>query len=549
MLDLRPIIKDQYTAARVYFLSIVAMLLLESLFQLPQFLIYLRRRGVSHPQTKRSKHSTLVRLVHTLGTSPPFLPSFITTHRLPTLLRLFIFLGLNVLFSWTRLKYTADFKRFGWLCIANGGLALLVSPRGTNLLSLALRVPTHSLLIYHRWCGRATVVHATIHFALNTRLYIRTDQLSTVFAEPRIKVGIAAFAALGIIFLTSVALVRRRVFEVFFYIHFLFIVFVVGSCIHAPHGPEFLLPGLGLWVVDRALRLVSNFRDVGVREVKRYEGGVTKFILEGVEVKSAGLMVWVLFPGVSWNWHPFTIYPNVTSDMDDPGTSAVIAVRGLGGWTKSVQSITGSASDSREMGGKLKIRIDGPYGVGRTTWGSHPVTVLVAGGIGITPGIGIMAQIITNAAPRVARGFLQEWNIHLLWVVKDESHISWFAEELTSLAKKAAKLNVTLDITVHVTGGAPRALPTSRDSYMELVPAPSQGEDQMMTAGQSFWTVVPGRPDLTTWFTGVKAKTPGLGGAVNVCGPRSLVLGTRKAALKVSSKCGLFHVEEEVFEV
>ncbi len=51
------------------------------------------------------------------------------------------------------------------------------------------------------------------------------------------------------------------------------------------------------------------------------------------------------------------------------------------------------------------------------------------------------------------------------------------------------------------------------------------------------------------WFQHVKEMRPGVDAAVNLCGPPSLIGDARKAAAIVSGKEGLFHVQEELFEL
>ena len=45
-------------------------------------------------------------------------------HNAADALRLACFVALNVAFGWNNNEYTTDFKLYGWLTIANGGLAL-----------------------------------------------------------------------------------------------------------------------------------------------------------------------------------------------------------------------------------------------------------------------------------------------------------------------------------------------------------------------------------------------------------------------------------------
>ncbi|KAF5624529.1 ferric-chelate reductase [Fusarium sp. NRRL 52700] len=369
------------------------------------------------------------------------------------------FLALNLVFSIQSNEFTADYTLYGWLAIANAGLALLMASRN-NLFASLLRIPSPILLQYHRWIGLATVAHTTAHVSFNIQHYIETKQVTTSFGNHRIQVGLMAWIALVILFLTALPIVRRRFFEIFYYAHALFFVFVVGALIHASHGPEFMLPGLLLWGVDRAIRLAYNFRTIQVQSIEAFEGNVTKFKVKGLRTRTPGQVVWLQIPKVSFvNWHPFTI----ASAPNDPQKTATIAIRGLGGFTKAVQYADCSGnvdlhgcdslgSDS-VMAQPLKMRLDGPYGVGSISWGLLPLTVLVAGGIGITPGISIASHIIRQTGVDVYSH--SRSHIHLLWVVRDAQHIQWFADELTELVSACAKPDstTTLEISIFVTGG------------------------------------------------------------------------------------------------
>ncbi|KAH6665932.1 ferric reductase like transmembrane component-domain-containing protein [Halenospora varia] len=541
MSEMKPIVVDQYTAARAYFLCVIGLLFFESAIHLPLYFFELRNRG--RPVVKSSPtHFKITTYIHKIITLPSFVP-FLTNHHIPDLIRFLVFAGLNLLWGWNSIEYSTDYKLYGWLCIANGGLALLMASR-TNLFSIILRIPSTTLLMYHRWIGLATIAHATTHFALNTKHDIDTNQLADAFSSTRIQVGTMAWVALALIFLTSLNFIRRRFFEIFYYAHALFFVFVIGALIHATKGPEFLLPGLLLWAIDRAIRFWNNFRHYGVTDVTPYAGDVVKFKVKGVQVSHPGQIAWVQIPSISFlNWHPFTI-------ASAPGDKeAVLAIRGLGGYTKKVQMLPNNCKTSGEvtmaedltvLKSGVKIRMDGPYGVSGVRWGLHPVTVLVAGGIGITPGISIATHIVKRGV--LAKNSQQQWHIHLLWVVKERIHIKWFEDELRGLAEILAdpSVLVTLDVTIHVTGGNARSAGNGTSEIYEM-----ETPDKYTGPG----VVVQGRPNLIEWFAKVMTTRSGLDSVVNACGPRPLINEVRRAAATTSWEGCHFHVEEEVFEL
>lgn len=530
----RPVIIDRHTAARAYFLSVLAMLLLESVARLSAYYPPSLLTKGRAPSRRAANHALPRIYLHKLLTLPSPLP-FLTSHTVLSLLRCALFTALNILFGWNRIRYSTDYQLYGWLALANGGLALLL-PTRTNLFSVVARIPAPTLLMYHRWAGVAAVVHASLHFGLTAQQYIQTHQFGIVAENARIRVGIMAWAALALMFITSLRVVRRRAFEVFCFVHFAFLVFAAGALYHASHAVEFLVPGLVLWGVDRAVRLYYAFgRGVAVLEVVHCPGGVTKLRIEGLETTRAGQMVWVQIPGVSTvNWHPFTV-------ASAPGERGTVAIRGLGGYTRKVQQrLEGATGPNKEAprgacGEGMKIRIDGPYGVESLRWARYPVVALVAGGIGITPAVSIASSIVNEAA----RGRLvvagERRHVHLLWCIGAIAHAGWFEDELKGLAALASTEHspVSLEISIHVTGTG------SEREEQEVENSKYEGPGEVHR----------GRPDVASWFQHIKTVHPGCDVAVDLCGPRSLVDDGRRAAVDASSKGGLFFVQEEIFEL
>ena len=503
----------------------------------------------------RGSHWKLTVLVHRFLGLPSPVP-IISNYYAAIVVRLLVFIALNVVFGLNNNQEVDDYRLYGCLAIANGGLALLMGARN-NLFSILLRIPSPVILLYHRWIGIATVAHATTHFAYTMRYFELHDRTSIALSRARNRIGLMAWTSLAIMFITALPIVRRRAFEVFYYAHSLFFVFVVGALIHAPKSREFILPGLCLWVVDRAVRFVYNFRHIEVNCVRHYEGNLTKFQIEGLRTRHPGQIVWIQIPGISFlNWHPFTV---VSVPKQSEGL-ATIAVRGLGGFTSKAQYVSdgdeGMFSEETNSHTKTstkrmpRMRVDGPYGVGHIQWGNLPVNVLVAGGIGITPGISIASHLIKSTTQLEPKGTSLATSkdnarsyVYLIWVIKEASYLQWFENELRDLylSSTITGCPVTLDITIYTTRRA-HSVPSS------LRQEESAAESEC-TSTEYPWTIATGRPELTKCFRQIKEKHAGSDAAVNVCGPRTLIDETRIAAGRASSETGLFYVEEEVFEL
>ena len=472
----------------------------------------------------------------------------------PDLARLAILLGLNILWGWNRNRYSADFDIYGWLTLANDGLALLFGARN-NLFAIVLQIPSTSLLFYHRWVGRATAVHVTIHMANLIHSYIQTGQFATVLQTLRIQVGLMAFIPLWLMAIFSINPIRRHWFEAFYYVHALFALFVIGALIHATHAPEFILPGLTLWVIDRLIRFQYSFRPVKFVAVTQYPGNLTKFKIQGVSLHRPAQVAWVQIPGVSlFNWHPFTIASPPSANKE-----AIFAIRKQGNYTKRVQHFATapqekiSSSDARQEIDAtdltaLKIRIDGPYGVGKIQWGAQPLTIIVGGGSGITPGISIAGYLLERAKQKAARQTSQpQSHVQILWVLKESAHIAWFEEELVEVLTAASdpSVPITMGLAIHITGlgveienGAAGAEMGARSHYSEYLYKNRH--------------VYSGRPDLSKFFQGMRSQYFRLDAAVSVCGPRPLVDAVRREAVAGDASVrgqGAHYVEAETFQI
>ncbi|KAL7002468.1 ferric-chelate reductase (NADH) [Sarracenia purpurea var. burkii] len=184
---------------------------------------------------------------------------------------------------------------------------------------------------------------------------------------------------------------RRKAFELFFYTHHLYILFVIFYVLHVgiSYTGTMMLPGFYLFVVDRFLRFLQSRQ--GVRLVSARV--LPSETLELNFSKTPDLsytptsILFLNVPAISkLQWHPFTI----SSDNNLEAEIVIVIVKGEGSWTKKLYHMLSSHSPLHH----LDVSIEGPYGPFSTYFLRHDALVMVSGGSGITPFISIIRHLI-----------------------------------------------------------------------------------------------------------------------------------------------------------
>ncbi|XP_047337740.1 respiratory burst oxidase homolog protein A [Impatiens glandulifera] len=162
-----------------------------------------------------------------------------------------------------------------------------------------------------------------------------------------------------------------------------------------------------LYAGERSLRFFrSGFSTVRILKVAIYPGNVlTLQMTKPAQFRyKSGQYMFVQCPAVSpFEWHPFSI----TSAPGDDFLS--IHVRQLGDWTQELKRVFSEACEP-PLGGKSgllradettkkslpKLLIDGPYGAPAQDYSKYDVLLLVGLGIGATPFISILKDLLNN---------------------------------------------------------------------------------------------------------------------------------------------------------
>ncbi|KAJ8529211.1 hypothetical protein K7X08_036046 [Anisodus acutangulus] len=345
--------------------------------------------------------------------------------------------------------------------------------RGSSILPL-LGLTSEGSIKYHIWLGHMAMTLFTIHgllfilfWAVSGRLHEMLiwdpHYISNVPGELGLLVGL-------IMWVTTFPAIRRRMFELFFYTHYLYILFMAFFLLHT--GMFYaciMLPGLFLFLIDRYLRFLQSKQKVRmisarVLTCETVELNFSK--IPGLEYSPTSVM-FLNVPSISkLQWHPFTVTSNSSLESD----TISVVIKCEGSWTKKLYDVMSLPSPVD----RLDVSVEGPYGPASTHFLRHDTLVLISGGSGITPFISIIRELIYMSSTLKCK----TPEILLVSVFKNSSQLSM------------------LDLLLPITGtpsGCSSSLDLHIEAYItrETEPAPEKPE-----------------PLRTVWFQPNHSDTP-----------------------------------------
>ncbi|KAJ9550717.1 hypothetical protein OSB04_014762 [Centaurea solstitialis] len=318
------------------------------------------------------------------------------------------------------LKHTGlRFGSVGLICIA---FLFLPVTRGSILLRLT-SIPFEHATRYHVWLGHLTMTLFTLHGSCYFYSWILEDRVlrqlinwknNSIANLP----GVISLSAGLLMWVTSLPPVRRLNFELFYYTHHLYIVFIVFMAMHV--GDKLfsvIAAGLFLFMLDRFLRFFQSRKTVEILSAKCLPSGTVELVISKPKDLQYNALSWVFLQvrELSWlQWHPFS----VSSSPLDGKPHLAILIKVLGNWTQKLRGHILSITDQDGLiqpNLKLKAYVEGPYGHESPCHLMYENLILVAGGIGISPFVAILSDIlhrIRDCKPCMPR------NVVIIWAVK-----------------------------------------------------------------------------------------------------------------------------------
>ncbi|XP_072987086.1 ferric reduction oxidase 2-like [Typha latifolia] len=279
--------------------------------------------------------------------------------------------------------------------IGNLCCAFLFFPvtRGSSLLPL-IGLTSESSIKYHVWLGHIVMVLFSAHGVCYILYWAVTNQTDEMIKWGNTGIanvpGELALICGLILWATTFPRIRRKMFELFFYSHQLYILFLFFYLLHV--GISFfcyILPGIYLFMIDRYLRFLQSRTKVRLVSARLLPS-------EAIELnfsKSSGFgynplsTVFINVPSVSsLQWHPYTVSSN--SNLEPERLSVIIKKEGS--WTQKLYRTLSSPLPND----RLDVSVEGPYSPTSMNFLRYDSLVMVSGGSGITPFISIIRELI-----------------------------------------------------------------------------------------------------------------------------------------------------------
>jgi respiratory burst oxidase len=439
----------------------------------------------------------------------------------------------------------------------------------TRLRATKLRFlfPFDVVLEYHMWIGLAIAFFVTLHVSAHIcdfYRFARADQedLYALFGDKLgvIPDGISERWSLmlsqpagvtGIIMLVCMLvaypfiLIRRKRFNAFWITHHLLLVMLIALCFHGignllePFQSVYwvILP-LILYFIPRMWR-ETPLSKAKVKDIQVKRGDVVHLQLERPKSWDknvrAGMYAYINIPKVSClEWHPFTLTSAPCEDYIE------FHFRRAGDWTGNVHGLLTETSQRANLEDdspmeSLTVKVEGPIGASSQGFTDHPVVVLIAAGIGVTPMISVLKQMIAYPG-KMKRTFLY-------WTVRERASFEWFTSLMDEIytSDKDNRLQIRHFLT--------SAKDDNRDVAAILLHHATRCRHaktnfDLILGQHAHKQVEIGRPDWETEFRFVMDETKELGlkdCAIFLCGPENMAKAVSDVSFRLSKSDPNFH--------
>ncbi|KAI0029304.1 hypothetical protein K488DRAFT_56673 [Vararia minispora EC-137] len=432
--------------------------------------------------------------------------------------------------------------------IVSSQLSLVVALGMRNNIIAALTGISFEKLNYlHRMFARILTPAIWLHAGCKVRPPFEIASLH----NPDMACGLLAIASFTALWAFSWGPLRRRAYELFYLFHFLTVfLLLIGAYLHARSFElgYYILPALGLWALDRLLRVIRififNHGYFGLTSgTDTFDATAELITSDVVRLRfrrpshlhwEPGQNAWLTMPGVSalpFESHPFTIATvdsplesGTSTEKDElqptpaKGKELTFIIQTRRGFTRRLQQIASTS-------GTLKVLFDGPYSL-PPRLAYYDTVVLFAGGTGISFTCPLFVDLVHKARrdPSYCRSAI------FVWAIRDPELIGAVYDDLIQ-ALKDSPSTLCLSVRIHVTRIHGVTLPVSDAEDRASSTGTENGSVKDLIARAPHTETISGRPSVQAILEEAILSAHGpvaVAGKSVVCGPDSMSRETKR---------------------
>ncbi|KAM6426630.1 dual oxidase 2 [Liasis olivaceus] len=334
-------------------------------------------------------------------------------------------------------------------------------------------IPFDSAVDFHRWIATGALIFSVLHtlgHVVNVYIFSVTPLsiLSCLFSHVFMNdgsqfppkyywwffetipgmTGVLLLVILAIMYVFATHYFRRISFQGFWITHHLYVVLYILVIIHGSYAliqqPRFhiyfIIPAL-IYGADKLISLSRKKVEISVIKAELLPSGVTYLQFQRPQDFDYRSGQWVRIACLSLGtteYHPFTLTSAPHEDL------LSLHIRAAGPWTTRLRELY-SPESIAEIGKYPKLYLDGPFGEGHQEWNKFEVSVLVGGGIGVTPFASILKDLVFKSS--VGSRILCK-KIYFIWVTRTQRQFEWVADIIREVEENDQRDLVSVHIYI-----------------------------------------------------------------------------------------------------
>ncbi|XP_071007469.1 dual oxidase 2-like [Oncorhynchus clarkii lewisi] len=419
-------------------------------------------------------------------------------------------------------------------------------------------IPFDAAIDFHRFMAMSalllTVVHSLGH-VVNVYVFSVSDLSILVCLFPKVLVndgsempmkwswwffqsvpgltGILLLFIFAFMYVFATQYFRRISFRGFWLTHYLYVVVYILTVIHGsfallqePRFHIYLIPPGLLFLLDKLISLNRKKVEIPVVNATLLPSEVTYLEFKRPQgfVYRSGQWVRVACLALGTDeYHPFTL----TSAPHEETLS--LHIRAIGPWTSHLREAY-APNNLEQLRTYPKLYLDGPFGEGHQEWTNFEVSVLVGGGIGVTPFASILKDLVFKSSVKFK---IQCKKIYFIWVTRTQRQFEWVSDIIREVEEQDRMDLVSVHI--YITQLAEKFDLRTTMLYVCERHFQKVWNRSLFTGLRSVTHF--GRPPFASFFSSLQEVHPEVGKiGVFSCGPPGLTKNVEKACQQMNKR-------------